>query len=291
MNHAQRYNNVLRNLYLEKSLRETQRQLRTSDGGKINFAHALGPYSVRLDRVFATANKLDRPHEVKTEIFHVVGTNGKGTVSLKIANALTRAGKKVGLYTSPHVGSIRERIKVNGSMISKADFIKWGELLLPHPLTFFEYLTLMSFLHFREERVDAMVIEAGLGALNDATNVLKHTSTVVLTSVDFDHTKQLGSTLKQIAYQKTRAIKPATERVILGPHVPEFVDEMVTSLFEELKEDGPCAAFRSTKYVKRLYPMFGGDNEELNSNVAKAALEHLSLSSFVKEDRMLGRFR
>jgi dihydrofolate synthase/folylpolyglutamate synthase len=158
---------------------------------------------------------------------HVAGTNGKGSVTTKIARALQENGKKVGLYTSPHIHSYHERIQINGKPITNEQ----ADRILKKILTstdirpsYFELLTLLAFCYFAEEKVDFAVIEAGMGGRWDATNVIFPVLSVI-TSIDYDHTFYLGDTLDAIAYEKAGIIKPGVP-VLLGPHAqPEYVFE------------------------------------------------------------------
>lgn len=163
---------------------------------------------------------------------HVGGTNGKGSVCTKIAKALQANGKKVGLYTSPHVTSYRERIQVNGKYIPEEDadrLLKKITATADLSLSFFELLTLLAFCYFAEQRVDFAVIEVGIGGRLDATNIVKPVLAVI-TSVDLDHMQHLGKTLEQIAYEKAGIIKPGVPTV-LGPHAkPHEVFEKSAAL-------------------------------------------------------------
>lgn len=155
---------------------------------------------------------------------HIAGTNGKGSVSIKIATALQEAGYRVGLYTSPHLSCFRERIRVNGDMIAEQvvsthlsrlfDTIEKEHI----PATFFELTTCLAFLHFAQEQVEIAVIETGLGGRLDATNVI-HPCLSVITSISLDHTEILGSTREEIAKEKGGIIKKQIP-VVIGPHVP-----------------------------------------------------------------------
>lgn len=146
---------------------------------------------------------------------HVTGTNGKGSVSLKIAKALEASGLKVGLFTSPHLFSFCERIVINGVPIPE-ETARQGLLdLMPFNLCFFELATLLGFQYFRDQKVDIAVIEAGIGGLLDTTNIIQPLVSII-TSVASDHEDMLGPGLEQIAYHKAGIIKPGIP-VIMGP--------------------------------------------------------------------------
>jgi dihydrofolate synthase/folylpolyglutamate synthase len=152
---------------------------------------------------------------------HVAGTNGKGSVSLKIAQALEFSGLKVGLFTSPHLESFRERIVINGVQIphNTADE-QMQELLKFKELSFFELTTLLAFDYFKQEKVDIAIFEVGIGGLKDSTNLLTPKVSVI-TSIAQDHGNLLGKGLNEIAFQKAGIIKMGVP-VVLGPtcHFP-----------------------------------------------------------------------
>ena len=147
------------------------------------------------------------------KVIHVAGTNGKGSVCAMIDSILRAQGYRTGLFTSPHLVTFRERIRVNGEMISE-DAVASGltaiRVLLadwnPHP-TFFEVATALALKHFAETKIDFVILETGLGGRLDATNAIQSNVSVV-TEIDFDHEKWLGKTLPEIAAEKAGIIKP-----------------------------------------------------------------------------------
>ncbi|OPZ73425.1 MAG: Folylpolyglutamate synthase [bacterium ADurb.Bin478] len=169
-------------------------------------------WQLGLERMQALMADLGNPHHSLRTV-HVAGTNGKGSVCAMIASALSCSGARTGLYTSPHLLKAEERIRIDGAEIAEAEFVALINELRPffdkHQCTFFEALTAMAFLHFQRRRVDAAVIEVGLGGRLDATNVLQPLLTVI-TQIDFDHTDHLGRTLEEIAAEKAGIIKPGT---------------------------------------------------------------------------------
>lgn len=180
--------------------------------GLSNFGSKLG-----LDRIKRLLDRLDNPQD-KIPVIHIGGTNGKGSVSRMISSVLTRAGYKVGLYTSPHLHSIRERIQINNRLIDKDSFVNTLKILLPYIeeltdedadfyLTEFEILTAMAFLYFYMSKVDVVVLEVGLGGRLDATNVVNNVLVSVITNVDWDHMDRLGNTLSLIGREKAGIIK------------------------------------------------------------------------------------
>ncbi len=178
-----------------------------------------------LDNVLKLDALLGFPSRCFSSI-HVGGTNGKGSVSTKIARSLQVEQKKIALYTSPHLISFCERIEVNGTSIEEAQaerllktIFRAAELSALQP-TFFELLTLLSFLYFAEQDVDHAVFEVGMGGRWDATNIINPLLSVI-TSIDWDHTQYLGRTLDAIAFEKGGIIKP-NRPVILGPKAAEM---------------------------------------------------------------------
>ncbi|MDE1975879.1 MAG: bifunctional folylpolyglutamate synthase/dihydrofolate synthase, partial [Elusimicrobia bacterium] len=165
-----------------------------------------------LARVRRVLKILGNPQEAYSSI-HVAGTNGKGSVCAMLESVLRHAGYGTGLYLSPHLWSVRERIQVRGRMISHKDFglalaaVFLAEKKARTRMTYFELLTCAAFWHFRRSGVRAAVLETGLGGRLDATNIVRSPSVCVISSVDFDHMEFLGSTLGQIAREKAGIIK------------------------------------------------------------------------------------
>lgn len=168
-----------------------------------------------VETIRAIAQELGSP-ETAYPTIHVTGTNGKGSVSLKIAKALELSGLKVGLFTSPHLISFCERIVINGIPIPQ-ETVRQGllELFKYDKLIFFELATLLAFQYFRDEKVDIAVIEAGIGGLLDTTNIIQPLVSII-TSVAHDHEDLLGQSLEEIAYHKAGIIKPGIP-VVIGP--------------------------------------------------------------------------
>jgi dihydrofolate synthase/folylpolyglutamate synthase len=167
---------------------------------------------------------LGNPHEVMPSI-HIGGTNGKGSVSTLVAAALREAGWRVGLYTSPHLISFRERIQVDGVPISEEAVAMWtGRLLSPileRKATFFEATTALAFADFAARGVEVAVVEVGLGGRLDSTNVVRPLVSAV-TKIQRDHMKYLGDSLELIACEKAGIAKPGVP-FIIGETDPELV--------------------------------------------------------------------
>lgn len=168
--------------------------------------------SLGLDRMREILELLGNPQD-KLNCIHVAGTNGKGSVCSIVASILNEAGKKVGLYTSPHLFKYTERIKISGKDINDSDFAEYVFKITNLAdknnidLTEFEILTAVMFKYFADNKVELAVIETGLGGRFDATNVIKKHLCSVITHIDFDHTEQLGDTLDKIAYEKAGIMK------------------------------------------------------------------------------------
>ena len=161
---------------------------------------------------------------------HIAGTKGKGSVAAMIAQVLIRSGYKTGLYTSPHLHTLRERISVDGNLISEAEFVVAMDEVKPfiesmkqdatfRQLTYFEALTALAFAYFKKKRVDIQVLEVGLGGRLDATNVAKP-EVCIITPISLDHTQILGNNLEEIAREKAGIIKLGCW-VVLSPQPAE----------------------------------------------------------------------
>jgi len=185
---SSRYNTIVRNLY------------------QVNKWH---PVKLGLDNSEALYRLLGSPLASKP-VFHIAGTNGKGSVAWKISRALRAAGYKDGIFVSPHVSSFRERIQICGKLISEEDVCATVPMIVDlceeHrlPATFFELTTALAFHHFRS--ADAVALEVGLGGRLDATNVVTPTVSII-TSIGLDHTRILGESVEEIAMEKAGIMK------------------------------------------------------------------------------------
>ncbi len=187
-----------------------------------------------LTNIRLLCNLLDQPQQ-RFQSIHVAGTNGKGSTSHMLASIFQSAGKIVGLYTSPHYIDFRERIKVNGQMISEEDVVnfvesyrdKWQEM---QP-SFFEFTVAMAFDHFRNNKVEIAIIETGLGGRLDSTNIITPMLSVI-TNIGYDHMQMLGHSLQEIAYEKGGIIKKGIP-VIIGEWQKETADVFKLKAIEE----------------------------------------------------------
>ena len=192
-----------------------------------------------LETTRALLQEVGQPHQL-FPIVHIGGTNGKGSVSTLAASALTAAGWKVGLYTSPHLVSFRERIQVDGVQISEAAVAMWTERLMPlvtrRHATFFEATTAIAFADFAARGVEIAVAEVGLGGRLDSTNVVQPAVSGV-TRIARDHMKYLGNTLEAIAREKAGIAKPEVPFVI-GETDPALVAVLRAAARAAVKTQG-----------------------------------------------------
>ena len=200
-----------------------------------------------LSRMQQAVDLLGNP-EKSCPIIHVTGTNGKGSTIAFMRELFMGHGKKVATFTSPHIVSINDRICINGESIADADFIRLAEqvkemektLLQTHDqLSFFELLTLIAFLYFREQEVDLVLLEVGIGGLLDTTNVVTG-EIAVITSIGLDHQETLGDSLKAIAEQKAGIFKASKKAVVakLAPEARLVCQKKAESLAVDLYQIG-----------------------------------------------------
>ncbi|MGA3094087.1 MAG: folylpolyglutamate synthase/dihydrofolate synthase family protein [Dehalococcoidales bacterium] len=190
------------------------------------------PVNYDLRRMDELLTRLGNPH-LKARTVHIAGTKGKGSTAAMVASVLTASGYRTGLYTSPHLIDIRERIRVDGRLISRAELIKLVARLKPEvetvnakgnygKLTTFELLTALGFMYFAHAQAEFQVVEVGLGGRLDATNVIRP-EVGAITTLGMDHTDVLGDTLGKIASEKAGIIKPNVP-VVSACQVPEAAE-------------------------------------------------------------------
>lgn len=177
-------------------------------------------YKADLNNILALSNAIGNPH-LKFKSIHIAGTNGKGSVSNMLAGILQTSNYKVGLYTSPHILDFRERIRINGAMISEQaviDFVnEHYALIVSIQPSFFEITVALAFDYFAKEAVDIAVIETGLGGRLDSTNIITPILSII-TNISLDHTDLLGSTESAIAFEKAGIMKPKVPVLIGSAH-------------------------------------------------------------------------
>ena len=180
-------------------------------------------YKANLDNTYRLSEILNHP-EKQFKSVHIAGTNGKGSTSHMLASVLQEAGYKVGLYTSPHLKDFRERIKINGEMISENEVIDFVEEYKNEfekiQLSFFEWTVGLAFHSFANQKVDIAIVETGLGGRLDSTNIVTP-EVAVITNISMDHTQFLGDTLTKIAAEKAGIIK-STIPVVIGETQPKI---------------------------------------------------------------------
>ena len=205
-------------------------------------------YKADLDNTIRLLNLLNNPQQHFPAI-HIAGTNGKGSVSHMIAAVLQTAGYKTGLYTSPHLRDFRERIRIDGELISEEKVVSFIEKhqqdFEAMQLSFFEMTVVMAFDYFASEKVDIAVVETGMGGRLDSTNLV-HPLLNVITNIGFDHMQFLGDTLPKIAAEKAGIIKSGVP-VVIGESQSE-VQEVFT---EKATEQGTEIYFADQLFEAR----------------------------------------
>jgi dihydrofolate synthase/folylpolyglutamate synthase len=267
-------------------------------------SYARPGYSLR--HVEELLNRMGNP-QLAARTVHIAGTKGKGSVSAMIAQALTTSGHKTGLYTSPHFHTLRERITIDGSLISETEFAGVMAEVKPfiesmrqdasfQQLTYFEALTALAFAYFEKKQVEFQVLEVGLGGRLDATNVVANPAVCIITSISLDHTQILGNTIGDIAREKAGIIKPDSW-VVISPQ-PQEADAVITDICQEKKakvvqvgkditwhkisgdlhQQSLVIEGRTSKYQVSI-PLLG-DFQLENAATAVAALEILASQGF-----------
>ena len=282
-----------------------------TDYEKMPMPHAAANYDLR--RVEELLARLGNPH-LGARSIHIAGTNGKGSTAAMVASALFHSGYTTGLYTSPHLHTWRERIKVNGELVSEGEFVALVERLKPDveavnrkatygELTTFELLTALGFAYFKLKGVDFQVLEVGMGGKFDATNVISP-EVCIITSISLDHTEVLGSSLAEVAGEKAGIIKLGSV-VVTSPQPDEvawIIKETCLSRGAGLVRVGSDVTWQSLgfdsnrqslKVKGRLnnyelsVPLLGQYQLE-NAAVAVAALEVLAEKGFrISQDSII----
>ncbi len=241
-----------------------------------------------LKLVRETAEKLGLfPLGFKT--VHIAGTNGKGTAACALGAILKEAGFKTGVFTSPHIKTPLERIKINGSLISGRDFAKAVSLVKEKQageLNFFETLTLAALSHFKNKKIDIAVVECGIGGLLDSTNIID-ADICIITSVALDHCAMLGGAIKDIAFQKSGIIKKKSS-VICGPLGEEASSEVLKAVDKagaKLVKTGRIKNLRQN--FKELGSSFDFEGETYRTKIMGAA-QNGNIALAVKAAALLG---
>lgn len=250
-------------------------------------------YKPGLENTLRLMAHVGNPHE-QLRAVHVAGTNGKGSTSHLIASALQASGLRVGLFTSPHLVDLRERIRINGQPIPEAEVVSFVEkhqaFLDTLQPSFFETMTALAFAYFVQEKVDVAVVEVGLGGRLDSTNVL-YPMLSVITNIGLDHTEFLGTTLPQIAREKAGIMKPNVPCVIGETH-PQTMNVFLDKAREcGILGDGPettecriwfadqCGYLRKCRLREAPECELKGIYQEHNLQTAYVALRALAMTN------------
>jgi len=224
------------------------------------------PYSLeafKLDRMRQLLARIGDPH-LGLKAVHIAGTKGKGSTAAMISTVLQAAGYRTALYTSPHLKRLEERFVIDGGCLPEAEFVAICAELLPvvermdqeglsggigGGLTFFEITTALGFLYFARHSVDIAVLEVGLGGRLDSTNVCRPEVSVI-TSISYDHTKQLGSTLAEIAREKAGIIKPGVPVIagVMGDEAQQVIEQIAREQNSPLVQRGRDFDFAGMGY-------------------------------------------
>ncbi|MCK4998739.1 MAG: bifunctional folylpolyglutamate synthase/dihydrofolate synthase [Anaerohalosphaera sp.] len=265
-----------------------------------------------LKRMESFLDELGNPHN-KVPTVHIAGTKGKGSTATMLAKMLEANDFTVGLYTSPHVTTIHERIVVNSVLITDKEMVSLINRVRgcveafaekDDALTFFEIMTAMAFMHFADKKADIAVIETGLGGRLDSTNVIKP-ELVGITNISIDHQNLLGKTIDNIAAEKAGIIKKGVP-ILTVPQEPEAMrairkqanamnapmsitgkDIDFSSRFESSREHGPhtriCLTTRDSRFEHLRVPLPGA-HQALNCGLALAMLDKLKVQGFEIND-------
>ncbi len=257
-------------------------------------------YKEDIGNIIEAAKHLNNPHK-KFKSIHIAGTNGKGSVAHMLASILQEVGYKTGLYTSPHLKDFRERIKINGQMITEQkviDFVLGNKHLFEKlEMSFFEMTVALTFDYFAKEKVDIAVIETGLGGRLDSTNII-NPELCIITNIGLDHTNLLGNSIEEIAMEKAGIIKKEIaiiigkeqtetksvfKKVSATKNAPLYFAEKITVFNTDLKgnyqEENICTTVSAIKQLQGL-----GWNIS-DKNIKKG------LGKVVKNTGILGRWQ
>jgi dihydrofolate synthase/folylpolyglutamate synthase len=245
---------------------------------------------LELERMEAALRAVGDPHR-DLRFVHLAGTNGKGSTAAFLEAMLRAAGCRAGLFTSPHLSRFTERIRIAGVEIAPADVVRLeaeARARVAVPLTFFETVTLLALMHFRERGAEVVVLETGLGGRFDATNVVAP-EVAVVTGISLDHTEYLGATLAAIAFEKAGIMKAGRPVVATAPS-GEALEVIVREAARrpsplsllgrdfDLVPDGDALCFRGLGAPDLRVPGLGlrGPHQRLNAALALAAAELLA---------------
>ena len=254
----------------------------------IQFLYGLRLFGAKfgLENTFKLAALAGNPQE-KLRFIHVAGTNGKGSTCAMLESIYRATGLRVGLFTSPHLVSFRERIQINRQLISENDVVRLVEELQPllkqfpadHHPTFFEVVTVMALKFFAEQKCDLVIWETGLGGRLDATNVVTPLAGVI-TNIAFDHQQWLGDTLEKIACEKAGIIK---DRI---PVVTGVDDLDAFAVIDKIAKErnAPLTQVQSSEF--RVQSSLSGEHQKRNAALALATVKVLQKQIPVSEEQI-----
>jgi dihydrofolate synthase/folylpolyglutamate synthase len=252
-------------------------------GAAIDFLYGLRLFGAKfgLENTFQLARLTGDPQK-RLRFIHVAGTNGKGSTCAMLESVYRQAGWKVGLFTSPHLNSFRERIQIDRQMISEADVVRLVSELQPiftqfaedHHPTFFEVVTIMALKYFAEQEVDLVIWETGLGGRLDATNIVTPLASVI-TNIAFDHQQWLGDTIAKIASEKAGIIKAGVPVATTetGTEALEVITKTARRLNAPLRIISPLEVSELLKDVPLL--SLAGEHQHRNAGLAVAVVDIL----------------
>ncbi|HLX70487.1 MAG TPA: Mur ligase family protein, partial [Verrucomicrobiae bacterium] len=250
----------------------------------IQFLYGLRLFGAKfgLENTFKLAELSGNPQE-RLRFIHVAGTNGKGSTCAMLESIYRAAGLRVGLFTSPHLVSFRERIQINRQFISEADVVRHVGQLKPllkefpddHHPTFFEAVTIMALNYFAEQKCELVIWETGLGGRLDATNIVVPLASVI-TNIGIEHSEWLGDTVERIASEKAGIIKPGQPVVTSATagHGLEVIGAVARERHSPLTIVGPAQVIQPPLNVIDL-PLHG-PHQRLNAALALATVRALS---------------
>ncbi len=243
-------------------------------------------YKADLNKTLGLAKHLRNP-ENKFKSIHVGGTNGKGSTAHMLASVLQEASYKVGLYTSPHLKDFRERIRINGAVISEnfvVDFVATNKSFFEsNSLSFFEMSVGMAFDYFAQEQVDIAIIEVGLGGRLDSTNIIKPKVSVI-TNIGLDHTQFLGTKLEDIAREKAGIIKPDTP-IVIGE---TQLETEIVFIDKATKEKSPL--YFADQLINEIYSTdLKGDYQMRNVRTVLQTIDVLNKAEFTISKEVVQR--
>jgi dihydrofolate synthase/folylpolyglutamate synthase len=247
--------------------------------------------------------RMKHPEKRYTSLI-IGGTNGKGSIAAMTAAMLAAGGYRTGLYTSPHLTDIRERIRINGCMISKADFRACAiaiRLQLREDLTYFEFITAMALYYFSRRKVDVAVLEVGMGGRLDATNVVEP-AVAIISNVSLDHCRYLGNTIESITWEKSGIIKrngcclTAARQKPAVEMIKEVCKRRRARLFRigdqikiRRKPDGSFSFYGLRKHYDHLCPSLRGRHQIDNAALAVGAVTVLADRGFKVDEAAIRR--